>query len=210
MEENVNNDGANKELDDGIESDSEAYKEHNDSNGEEDLHAQLEQAMSEIAELKESVQRAQADLINYRRRVEEEKVELQQRANTSIILNLLTVLDDHSRSLQYIPDNMTDVESWVSGLELVYKNLEKILGGFGLSKIESNDKAFNPLEHDALLHQPTSEIEEGKIISVIREGYRLHDRILRPAQVVVSKSEEERNQNSIEGANENPSEEENI
>ena len=105
---------------------------------------------------------------------------------------------------------MTDVESWVSGLELVYKNLEKILGGFGLSKIESNDKAFNPLEHDALLHQPTSEIEEGKIISVIREGYRLHDRILRPAQVVVSKSEEERNQNSIEGANENPSEEENI
>ena len=63
MEENVNNDGANKELDDGIESDSEAYKEHNDSNGEEDLNAQLEQAMSEIAELKESVQRAQADLI---------------------------------------------------------------------------------------------------------------------------------------------------
>ncbi len=207
MEENVISDST--EPDDGIELDSEAAT-GDGSNGQLDLETQLEQATSEIAEFKESMQRAQADLINYRRRVEEEKVELQQRANAAIILNLLTVLDDYGRSLQYIPDNMNDLESWIAGIDLVYKNLEKILGSFGLARIESEDKDFNPSEHEALLHQPTSEIEEGKIISVIREGYRLHERILRPAQVVVSKSEDGKHQNSTEGETDDPSEEENI
>jgi len=208
MEENVSNCDNGAELELGVESNNQTYEDNLDD--QQDLKSQLEEALGEISQFKESMQRAQADLINYRRRVEEEKVELQQRANAAIILNLLTVLDDHGRSLQYIPDNMNDLESWISGIDLVYKNLEKILGSFGLSRIESEDKDFNPSEHEALLHQPTSEIEEGKIISVIREGYRLHERILRPAQVVVSKSEDEKNQNSTEGEIENPSEEENI
>lgn len=208
MEENVSNCDNSAELELGVESNNQPYED--DLDDQQDLKSQLEEALGEISQFKESMQRAQADLINYRRRVEEEKVELQQRANAAIILNLLTVLDDHGRSLQYIPDNMNDLESWISGIDLVYKNLEKILGSFGLARIESKDKDFNPSEHEALLHQPTSEIEEGKIISVIREGYRLHERILRPAQVVVSKSEDEKNQNSTEGEIENPSEEENI
>ena len=117
MEENVSNCDNGAELELGVESNNQPYEDNLDD--QQDLKSQLEEALGEISQFKESMQRAQADLINYRRRVEEEKVELQQRANAAIILNLLTVLDDHGRSLQYIPDNMNDLESWISGIELV-------------------------------------------------------------------------------------------
>ena len=135
MEENVSNCDNGAELELGVESNNQTYEDN--LYDQQDLKSQLEEALGEISQFKESMQRAQADLINYRRRVEEEKVELQQRANAAIILNLLTVLDDHGRSLQYIPDNMNDLGSWISGIDLVYKNLEKILGSFGLSRIEN-------------------------------------------------------------------------
>jgi molecular chaperone GrpE len=169
----------------------------------ESLRLQLEEVRNEASQFREAMQRAQADLVNYKRRVDEERIGLQQRANESIILNLLAVLDDYKRALQYIPDNLDDLGSWVSGVELVYRNLERILESFGLLQIQSYGNDFDPSQHEALLHQPTSEMEDGKIISIVREGYKLNGRVIRPAQVVVSKSE-----NNIEDEIEESSEKE--
>ena len=98
----------------------------------ESLRLQLEEARNEASQFREAMQRSQADLVNYKRRVDEERIGLQQRANESIILNLLAVLDDYKRALQYVPGNVEDLGSWIPGIELVYRNLERILESFGL------------------------------------------------------------------------------
>ena len=151
------------------------------------IRAELEEALREKDQFRAMAQRAQADLINYRRRAEDEREEVRRSANTALILRVLNVVDDFGRAVAMVPDDAV-APGWLDGLELVQRNLQNLLDAEGITKIEAEGKPFEPREHEALLYQETDEHEEGLVISVIRDGYRRHDRVLRPAQVSVAKA----------------------
>ena len=161
----------------------------------------LRQALSEIEPLpdptedmeqerdqfKAMAQRAQADLVNYRRRVEEERQELRRNANADIIVKFLAVVDDFERAIAMLPDDES-AAGWREGLMLVKRNLDNLLESEGVSKIEAAGKDFDPWEHEAVHYMETQEAEDGTIMQVFREGYRLHDKVLRASQVIVAKT----------------------
>ena len=131
-------------------------------------------------------QRAQADLINYKRRAEQEKEELTKFANAMLILNLLPTLDDLERALTSLSPRMAGL-TWVDGIRLIYRKLQAILEAQGLTEIKTVGEHFDPGLHEAVMQ---GEGEEGRIIEEVQKGYRLHDRVIRPALVVVGKPKE--------------------
>ena len=161
----------------------------------------LRQALSEIDPLpdpkdeiererdqyKALAQRSQADLVNYRRRVDEERQELQRNANANLLTRFLGVVDDFDRAIDMLPDDAASA-GWREGLMLVKRNLESLLQSEGVSKIEADGKPFDPWEHEAVHYIETTDNEDGTIIQVFRDGYRLHDRVLRASQVIVAKA----------------------
>ncbi len=152
--------------------------------------ARLEEAEREVEQFRNLLQRVQADSLNYKRRVEEEREDLQKRANANLVIRLLPVLDDFERSLQHIPSDNA-LSSWLAGVELVGRNLRSVLESFGMTRIETLDKTFDPLEHESVSYEVSEDHEEGRVMTVIREGYKLHGWVLRPAQVTVSKRKED-------------------
>lgn len=132
-------------------------------------------------------QRAQADLVNYRRRVDEERMELQRNANASLLAKFLGVVDDFERAIALLPEDAA-AAGWQEGLMLVKRNLDNLLESEGVSKIEAAGKPFDPWEHEAVHYMETSEAEDGTNIEVFRDGYRLHDKVLRASQVIVAKA----------------------
>lgn len=155
--------------------------------------AELEEALREKDQFRAMAQRAQADLINYRRRVEDEREELRRSANRGLILRILTVVDDLDRALALVPDDAVS-PGWLEGLQLVQRNLQNLLDAEGVTKIEAEGKPFEPWEHESVLYEETTETEEGLVVRVFRDGYRQHDRIVRPAQVSVAKAPEPQHQ----------------
>ena len=152
--------------------------------------AQLEEAQREVDQFRNLLQRVQADSVNYKRRMEEEKEEVQKRSNANLVIRLLPVLDEFERTLQHVPRDDA-FSPWLAGVELVYRNLKAVLESFGVTNIEALDKTFDPLEHESVFYEVSEDHDEGKVMSVVREGYKLHGRVLRPAQVTVSKKKEE-------------------
>ena len=161
-----------------------------DPTGTELLLAQMEEAKREVDQFRNLLQRVQADSVNYKRRVEDEREELQKRANTNIVLRLLPVLDDFERALQHIPSDST-FRPLMDGVELVYRNLIGVLESFGVTAIEAKDKDFDPMEHESVSYELIEDKEDGKVISIVRVGYKLYGRVLRPTQVTVSKKNDE-------------------
>jgi molecular chaperone GrpE len=152
--------------------------------------AQLEEAQREVDQFRNLLQRVQADSVNYKRRVEEEREELHKRANANLVIRLLPVLDNFEQALQHIPPDDA-LRPWLAGVELVYRNLTSVLESFGVTPIEALGKTFDPMEHESVFYEVSEDHEEGKVVSIVREGYKLHGRVLRPAQVTVSKKKEE-------------------
>ncbi len=161
----------------------------------------LRQALSEIEPLPDPVeeierdrdqfkalaQRAQADLVNYRRRVDDERQELQRNANASLLTKFLGVVDDFERAIDMLPGDAASA-GWEEGLLLVKRNLESLLESEGVSKIDTAGKLFDPWEHEAVHYIESTDNEDGAIVQVFRDGYRLHDRVLRASQVIVAKA----------------------
>ncbi len=156
---------------------------------DEDLRAQLDEAQREATQFHALMQRVQADFVNYKRRMEEERTALQERANESLVLRLLPVLDDYERALQYVPD-VEEFRPWAAGVELVYRNFKGVLESFGVTPIQALGMGFDPMEHESVSYEFSDDFAEGMVMSVVREGYKLHGRVLRPAQVTVSRRKE--------------------
>ena len=150
---------------------------------------ELEEALREKDQFRAMAQRAQADLINYKRRVTEEQDELRISAKSHLLTKVLSLADDLDRAIALLPDDAV-APGWREGLELVQRNLIHMLDSEGVTKIEAEGKPFEPWEHEAVLHEATPDGQEGMVVRVIRDGYKLRDRVLRPAQVAVSKSPE--------------------
>ena len=132
-------------------------------------------------------QRAQADFINYKRRSEQEKEEIGKFANATLMLSILPVLDDLERAFASIPPRIAQL-SWVDGVRLIERKLRASLEAQGLSQIEALGQQFDPNLHEAVMY---SKGKEGVVVEELQKGYKLHDRVIRHAIVVVGKGEEE-------------------
>lgn len=148
-----------------------------------DLEKKLAEAEALAAEYKDGWQRSVADFQNYRKRVDAEKVETYQNAVGSIIKQYLPILDDLERALATRPADLP----WVEGIELIYRKLQFILEAEGLKRIEAEGQQFDPNFHEAIQQEPCDGYDSGQVIEVIRNGYLLGERVIRPAMVRVAK-----------------------
>ena len=154
-----------------------------------DLQARLEEAEREREQFKGIAARAQADLVNYRRRAEEEKEEIRRSAKSALLMKMLSTVDDLDRAIAMIPTN--ESAGWSEGIRLVRRNVVNMLDTEGVTKVESLGKPYDPAFAEALLFRETEDGEEGTVVEVFREGYMYKDRVLRAAQVVVAKRPEQ-------------------
>ena len=157
------------------------------------MREQLEEALREKAQFRAMAQRAQADLENYKRRAIEEREELRRTTNSQLLLKILSIVDNLNRALALVPEDVV-APGWLEGLRLVRRNLDSILESELVTKIEAEGQPFEPWEHEAVFHEETADGKEGMVVRVIRDGYKLGDRVLRAAQVTVSKAPEPENQ----------------
>jgi molecular chaperone GrpE len=132
-----------------------------------------------------SLQRAQADLSNYIKRAEREKLEIIEYANRSLILDLLPILDDFERALGSIPAKLAR-SSWTEGVKLIYNKIKSILEIQGVTRIEAVGKDFDPYLHEAVAQ---AEGEEGIILEEVHGGYMFKNKLLRPSSVIVGKGQ---------------------
>ncbi len=130
----------------------------------------------------DTLQRLKAEFDNYRKRVARDQQELAARAHERLVGRLVPVLDDLERALEAATEH--EAAKLEDGVRLVHRALADTLGSEGLAEIPTEGK-FDPHTQEALLSQP-SEAEEGTVIQVLQKGYRLGDRVLRPARVVIS------------------------
>ncbi len=144
-------------------------------------NAEVEKLQQEIADLKTTVQRTQADFINYKRRTEEERAKIALFANELLIVELLSVLDNFDRSLQHQDDSG---KSFVEGILLIKKQILDLLEKNQVKEIPT-DGDFDPNFHYAVLQEEGE--EANKILEVLQKGYTLGDKVIRPSMVKVSK-----------------------
>lgn len=151
---------------------------------------------TERDQYKAMAQRTQADFLNYKRRMEEERAVLVRNANSSLLSRLLSVVDDLQRAVQALPTDAPP--SWGEGVGLVLQNMQALLQSEGVMGYgpEAGDM-FDPAEHEAVYYQPSVEQPAGKVLTTVRRGYRTQDRILRPAQVVVAREPESYEQSAV-------------
>ena len=143
---------------------------------------ELDTLQQERDELLDTLQRVQADFDNYRKRAQRDQESLVARAHERLVKELLPVLDDLERALAHAEAH--EEAKLEDGVALVARSFADVLRKEGLEEVETEGK-FDPHVHEALLSQPSSE-DEGNVIEVLQKGYRLGDRVLRPARVVVS------------------------
>jgi molecular chaperone GrpE len=160
-----------------------------DINGIEDIESLKEsliEARKEAEKNLENWQRTQADFINYKRRSQQEKEDLSQYANSVLLCNLLPVLDDLERALGSMPHDMAKIP-WVEGIKLIEHKFHNILKSQGITPIKAKGKAFDPNLHEAAM---SVKGKEGVVVKELLKGYRLCDRVIRPAKVAVGSGEE--------------------
>ncbi len=142
----------------------------------------LAEAESQRDRYLDQLQRLAADFDNFRKRAARDQASFAARANERLVKQLLPVVDDLERALTAASEH--DEGTLIEGVQLVSRELSAGLAREGLAEVETNGR-FDPYVHEALLTQP-SEQEEGSIVQVLQKGYRLGDRVLRPARVIVA------------------------
>lgn len=154
-----------------------------------DVQARIQQLEQERASYKDSYLRAAADLKNFKRRTEEERTNLVRNATARLIMKLLPVLDDFDLAMQHVPPEVAET-SWFGGVEGIYRKLQLVLEGEGVTPIEALGQTFDPHFHEAVMHEPAHPEHVGKVTADLRRGYTLHDKVVRPSMVKVGQAEQ--------------------
>lgn len=153
------------------------------------LATDVEEHDKELNHMRENLQRVQADFVNYKHRAEDERENQQKFANTRLILKLLPVLDDFNLAIDHASN--TEAEApWLEGIKLISRKLVSLVESENATKIEFDGREFDPIEHEAMAYQESADHREGEILSVVRDGYKLHSRVIRPALVILAKEPE--------------------
>jgi molecular chaperone GrpE len=152
----------------------------------ESLQKELEETRAKANEYLDGWQRARAEFANYKKRVEREQAQANQVATGNVVRRFLEVLDDLERALKNRPEN-GEGAVWAEGIELIYRKLVNMLENEGVKPMEIENDFFDPNLHEAVVSEENSEYESGQIIGVVRQGYLMGDRVLRPAMVRVAR-----------------------
>jgi len=154
------------------------------------LENALSEAQQETADAKLAMLRMQADMENLRKRLVREHEKSRRRTLERFMTDLLPVRDSLERGL-HAADQSATVEALKEGKQLIMKMLTKVMGDHGLQTIDPAGEAFDPEKHEAMTLMPSEEHDENTVIDVLEKGYLLHDRLIRPAKVVVSRKPED-------------------
>ena len=141
---------------------------------------------AELEKYKDAALRARADLDNYRKRVAREKEDAIRYANNSLLESLLPIVDNFELGLD-AAKNASDAAGIIQGLEMVRKQLEDFLRDHGVEIVNAVGDPFDPNLHEAVAHEPSPDLADGTVVRQLRKGFKLKDRLIRPASVVVSK-----------------------
>ena len=147
----------------------------------------MDEARAEISDLSQRLLRLQADFENFRKRAQREKDEARQFANQSLIEKQLPILDNFEMALAAVKDADPALRD---GVQMIYDQLLGILRDSGVETIDATGEDFDPNLHEAISQQETTEAEPGTVVEQVQRGYRLHERLVRPARVVVAKAPE--------------------
>lgn len=159
-----------------------------------DRAAELNQIQEELTETKDQLMRQAASFRNFRRRMEQEQERHSREAKGKVVRRMLAVLDDMGRTIEAVheiddqeePDYEAAYQSLKEGVEMVYEKFNTELGHLGVEPIEAEGKPFDENEHEAMMQQPTEDVPEGTVLQEVQKGYRMGDRVLRHARVVVA------------------------
>lgn len=156
---------------------------------------ELAQARAEAAEWRDKYVRNLAEFDNFRKRTRAELESMRESVAEGVLLGLLTVYDDMNRMLEA---PATDENSSRRGMELIQQKFKTFLENRGITKLECRGKEFNPNEHDAIMMQPRAGFPAGVVLAEVSPGYKLRDRVIRHAQVIVSAGADETGSQSVE------------
>ena len=165
---------------------------------------QIEELTEKLKSLEEETLRAKADLINYRKRKDEETSNLLKYGNSDILLQIVNVLDDFDRALNVKEENLTpEVKNFLVGFKLIDKSLKDILTSNNVKEIECLGEKFDPNMEQSLCSKSDSSKEDEEVLEILTKGYTYYDRVLRYASVMINKKEnkEEINNTSIDETN---------
>jgi molecular chaperone GrpE len=151
-----------------------------------DLAAQLAAAKKEAADNYDRFMRTAADLENLRKRTLREKEELRLFSASRVLEDLLPVMDNLALGLTAAKQSNADLKTLTGGVDMVLTQFKSALGNHGLKEIHPAGQPFDPHQHEALSHAPSPEVKAEHVLTVIRTGYSLNGRLLRPASVIVS------------------------
>ncbi len=157
----------------------------------------IEQLEKEVADLKDRLLRKAAEFENYKRRTENDQLNLLKYAAESLILKLLPIVDDFERSLEHI-ETAEDIDSLKQGIRLIYDKFMKILDDQGVKKIEAVGQPFSVEFHEALMQRKSDDVPPHTVLDEIEKGYMYKDRVIRHAKVIVSEDTAEHSHNSEE------------
>jgi molecular chaperone GrpE len=149
----------------------------------------LEQLRSQAAEAQDRYLRSQAELENTRRRLRREMDEERRYAELSLLSDLLPVIDNIDRAIEAAEKN-ADAATLLAGFKMVGQQLNNVMEKHHCKPIKAEGESFDPAVHEAIMQQPNNEHPDNTVVAVGQTGYTLHDRVVRPAQVVVSKKTE--------------------
>ncbi len=157
--------------------------------------SKIEQLENEALEYKDKLLRKAAEFENYKRRNENDQLNLLKYVAESFIIKLLPIIDDFERSLQHL-DNSKDNDSIKQGIKLVYEKFMKILNDQGVTVIDSIGKPFDVHFHEALMQRKVKDVKPHTVVDVAEKGYMYKDRVIRHAKVIVSEDASEEAQSS--------------
>lgn len=150
------------------------------------LEEQLTKAQAEVMEYKDQWLRARADLLNARKRMEKERVELYGNALVDVMVKVLPVMDDFRRATASVPASISS-DSWYDGIALVQRKLSNILESLNIEPLKVVGATFDPNWHEAILQEDSEAYPSGTITKEFQTGYKFADRVIRPALVAVAK-----------------------
>jgi molecular chaperone GrpE len=150
---------------------------------------QLKEDAAKAKEYWEQLLRTAADFENFKKRAARERQELSKFANESLLQKLIPVLDNFDAAWAAANSSQptASIQSMQAGVAMIYQQLKNVLAEAGLEEIDAANQPFNPNVHEALSQEETNQAPEGHVVQQLRKGYRLRERLLRPAGVVVAK-----------------------
>lgn len=151
-----------------------------------ELKEQAEVWQQKAEEYLDGWQRARAEFANYKKRIDRDQAQMRENVTAGVIRRYLDVLDDLERALKNRPEEGVGAD-WAAGIELIYRKLAAILESEGVKRMKVDGQSFDPNLHEAISHEPHDGLESGQIIEVVKQGYLIGDRVLRPAMVRVAR-----------------------